>query len=420
MTVAIRAEGLGKQYRLGRRAGSDSLRDSIARSVAAPLRWLRTRTADVSRRGETIWALREASFQIHEGEIIGIIGRNGSGKSTLLKILARITEPTIGQAEIRGRVGSLLEVGTGFHPELTGRENIFVNGAILGMRRAEIARKFDEIVAFADVDQFIDTPVKHYSSGMQMRLAFSVAAHLEPEILLVDEVLAVGDAVFQKKCTGKMSDIARGGRTILLVSHDLTAVQMLCGRVMRLVDGEIAGLGPPAEQVGEYLSQSRASGGVCPKPLSGGITLERFEFSPNPAASGGAVTFEVVLQSQEPTRVHELAVLVHDVLGRRAGVIDFRQPEGAYYAGPGRPLALSARLLALPLVEAEYRIGLSLRSNLAHDILYDLTTLDVTMNPHLQLVPYSSGIRGVVAFDYTIESLEGSPAATLWSKARAI
>jgi lipopolysaccharide transport system ATP-binding protein len=203
---------------------------------------------------EHLWALKDVSFEVAAGDVVGLIGSNGAGKSTLLKILSRITEPTLGCAKLYGRVGSLLEVGTGFHPELTGRENIFLSGAILGMRRAEIARKFDEIVAFADIEQFIDTPVKRYSSGMYVRLAFAVAAHLEPEILLVDEVLAVGDASFQKKCLGKMGDIARAGRTVLFVSHNMTSIESLCTSCLLIKSGKVEAKGTPAEIVGRYLA----------------------------------------------------------------------------------------------------------------------------------------------------------------------
>ena len=209
----------------------------------------------------TFWALKDVSFEVHRGEVVGIIGRNGAGKSTLLKILSRITEPTEGQVEIVGRVGSLLEVGTGFHPELTGRENIYLNGAILGMTRGEIRRKFDEIVAFAEVEKFLDTPVKHYSSGMYMRLAFAVAAHLEPEILVVDEVLAVGDAAFQKKCLGKMDDVAASGRTVLFVSHNIGAVRALCKRVVWLETGRVKMIGDAEEVTLRYLSGGAAAGG---------------------------------------------------------------------------------------------------------------------------------------------------------------
>ena len=206
-----------------------------------------------------IWALKDVSFEVKEGEVVGLIGRNGAGKSTLLKILARVTRPTEGHAELHGRIGSLLEVGTGFHPELTGRENVFMSGAVLGMRAAEIRRKFDEIVAFSEVERFLDTPLKHYSSGMQMRLAFAVAAHLEPEILFVDEVLAVGDASFQKKCLGKMSDVAREGRTIIFVSHNVAAVTRLCGRCMLLGLGQILKDGPTHEVMDMYLRSELAT-----------------------------------------------------------------------------------------------------------------------------------------------------------------
>jgi lipopolysaccharide transport system ATP-binding protein len=246
-TPAIRVEGLGKRYQLehGReRQPYRTLRDSIMNFVTAPLR----------KRGsiEEFWALSDVGFEVQPGEVVGIIGRNGAGKSTLLKILSRITKPTTGRVEINGRVGSLLEVGTGFHPELTGRENIYLNGSILGMSRAEITKKFDEIVAFAEVDKFLDTPVKRYSSGMYVRLAFAVAAHLEPEILVVDEVLAVGDAQFQKKCLGKMSEVAHGGRTVLFVSHNMAAVKSLCSRAVWIQRGKVVNDGAPSQVIDEY------------------------------------------------------------------------------------------------------------------------------------------------------------------------
>ena len=253
--IAIRVENLSKQYRIGgQQAGYKTIRESLTEAVGAPFRRLssvvRGQSSAVS--NETIWALKDVSFQVKPGEVVGIIGRNGAGKTTLLKILSRITEPTEGQAEIHGRVGSLLEVGTGFHPELTGRENIYLNGAILGMKRAEIERKFDEIVAFAEIEKFIDTPVKHYSSGMYVRLAFAVAAHLEPEILLVDEVLAVGDAAFQEKCLRHIRSLKDLGITVLFVSHNLHAVQSLCPRVILLNDGQILLDGPANEVVPHY------------------------------------------------------------------------------------------------------------------------------------------------------------------------
>jgi lipopolysaccharide transport system ATP-binding protein len=244
--VAIRVDGLSKRYRLGRRVGYRTLRESITGIAKAPARLFRRGSRQPP---PTLWALKDVSFEVKHGEVVGIIGRNGAGKSTLLKVLSRITEPTEGRAETWGRLGSLLEVGTGFHPELTGRENVFMNGAILGMRNREIRAKFDEIVAFAEVEKFIDTPVKHYSSGMYTRLAFAVAAHLEPEILVVDEVLAVGDAEFQKKCLGKMSEVAHQGRTVLFVSHNMNAIEQLCGSALLLERGCVAEYSRDVRQV---------------------------------------------------------------------------------------------------------------------------------------------------------------------------
>lgn len=256
----LRVRGLGKRYTIGaQQARYGSLRERITAAAARPWRRLIGREALLGPTS-TIWALRDVSFDVHRGDVLGVIGGNGAGKSTLLKVLSRITEPTEGEAVVEGRVGSLLEVGTGFHPELTGRENIYLNGAILGMRKAEIDRKFDEIVAFAEVETFIDTPVRHYSSGMYLRLAFSVAAHLDPEILIVDEVLAVGDSQFQKKCLGKLDDVARGGRTVLFVSHNMAAIQRLCTSAMLLDGGRIVRTGDVRSVVAGYLSRETRAG----------------------------------------------------------------------------------------------------------------------------------------------------------------
>ena len=259
MSLALRVHDLGKRYRLGTQIDAyATLRDLLADAVSASFRRSKRKHHPTD---ETLWALRHVSFELPQGKVLGIIGKNGAGKSTLLKILSRVTEPTEGYAEIRGRVGSLLEVGTGFHPELTGRENIYLNGAILGMRREEIDRKFDEIVAFSEIGRFLDTPVKRYSSGMYVRLAFAVAAHLEPEILVVDEVLAVGDAAFQRKCLGRMSDVAQGGRTVLFVSHNMSAILNLTEEAIVLDKGQIVFHGPTTEAVDFYLSSAMMRSG---------------------------------------------------------------------------------------------------------------------------------------------------------------
>jgi lipopolysaccharide transport system ATP-binding protein len=318
MSVAIQAEGLGKRYRLGG-PRHNTLRDAFAAAF---------QRRSASR--ESFWALRDVSFAVRPGEVVGIVGANGAGKSTLLKILARITEPTTGRAEIHGRVGSLLEVGTGFHSELTGRENVFLSGAILGMRRAEIARKFDEIVAFAEVERFIDTPVKHYSSGMGLRLAFAVAAHLEPEILIVDEVLAVGDARFQKKCLGKMHDVSRESRTVLFVSHNMNAVQRLCGRCLLLRAGRLAAAGPTAEVVALYLADNAAAEPSRWIDLSGiqrsGTGDARFralwygsggEAAADQPYPGGPLEVALEIEAAESRSVSGLGVTVYDRHGTK-------------------------------------------------------------------------------------------------------
>jgi lipopolysaccharide transport system ATP-binding protein len=262
MIPVIQAENLGKRYRIGLAPQKyQTLSENITNALSAPLRAIRRVQAPIKDALDTIWALQGVDFEVNQGQVLGIIGRNGAGKSTLLKILSRITEPTTGYVTIRGRVGSLLEVGTGFHPELTGRENIFLNGAILSMKRAEIESKFDEIVAFSEVEQFIDTPVKRYSSGMYLRLAFAVAAHLEPEILVVDEVLAVGDAEFQKKCLGKMGDVAQQGRTVLFVSHNMSAILRLTQESLVLEKGQLVLRAPSSEAVDFYLSAGNTAAG---------------------------------------------------------------------------------------------------------------------------------------------------------------
>ena len=346
--LSIRVENLSKRYHIGRaQQRHDTLRDALMAGLQAPLGWLRRNGRHPGRthNDDTIWALKDVSFEVKPGEILGIIGRNGAGKSTLLKILSHITEPTAGRAEIYGRVGSLLEVGTGFHPELTGRENIYLNGAILGMRKAEIDRKFEEIVAFAEIEKFLDTPVKRYSSGMYVRLAFAVAAHLETEIILVDEVLAVGDAIFQKKCLGKIGDVTTGGRTVLFVSHNMKAVRSLCDTAVWLDHGKIVDAGDVNEVVSNYLqagmhslteqvwdNPATAPGNdkvrlcqVCVKPLhqepGEPITIStalQLEFEFWNYTPGACLNFSVVLNTVEGTTVFNI---VSDASPRPRGLV---------------------------------------------------------------------------------------------------
>jgi len=365
--VAIKIEGLSKQYRLGRKQKSyrtlrDSAVDAFTRSFQA-IRSIGKRT-NGGEQIPSIWALRDISAEIREGEVVGLIGRNGAGKSTLLKILSRITDPTEGHAEICGRIGSLLEVGTGFHPELTGRENVFLNGAILGMAKKEIERKFDEIVAFAEVERFVDTPVKHYSSGMYLRLAFAVAAHLEPEILLVDEVLAVGDASFQQKCLGKMGEVAETGRTVLFVSHNMGAVTGLCNRAIWIDNGSVMADGPVDDVTQQYL-RSFSSGSfshvneafefqVTSVVIRDGRGEPSFQFSP-----GDDLVVEVGFRADKPIKDPYIWIIVDSVRGpcfAANTLLDGSAPQ--MLEGEGR---FVCRFKSIPLLPQSYtiRMGIS-------------------------------------------------------------
>jgi ABC-type polysaccharide/polyol phosphate transport system ATPase subunit len=313
--VVIRADRLGKKYVIGHESEREryiALRDVIGRSarnfIRRTVNMLRGQPIFAGENTEEFWALKDVNFEVKRGEIVGIIGRNGAGKSTLLKILSRITEPTEGRITINGRVASLLEVGTGFHGELTGRENIYLNGAILGMRRAEIRRKFDEIVAFAEIEKFLDTPVKRYSSGMYVRLAFAVAAHLEPEILLVDEVLAVGDAEFQRKSLGKMSDVARGGRTVLFVSHNLSAIRRLCSHAFLLENGKLAFGGNVDEALTAYERLYKSSGRLITRASFSGSLAEQVQFNQIICRQGGVAVDELNPQRELEIELHYVAV----------------------------------------------------------------------------------------------------------------
>lgn len=407
MKPIIKVEGLGKQYRVGSRLQNfATLRDSISAAVRKPLAALRP-----NGHSETFWALRDVDFEVAPGEVIGVIGRNGAGKSTLLKILSRITEPTTGRVELYGRVASLLEVGTGFHPELTGRENVFLNGAVLGMRKAEIDRKFDEIVAFAEIEKFIDTPVKHYSSGMYVRLAFAVAAHLEPEILIIDEVLAVGDAQFQKRCLGKMNEVARSGRTVLFVSHNLRAVAQLCGHCIWIDGGRVISHGLANEVVVDYLasSQPQKMDGLITKDMHYHDKLEELSFTridlldkySNPTIVsyfGDPFRFRVEFEVLAPLKQGRLGLVINkfdetvvcaiqhtdtalDLLNLQPGsyvahiqvdvplvpgpyyVALFAKPDGGYWTSAERSLDYIAYALAFNVEEVSAEGGAALPTN---------------------------------------------------------
>jgi lipopolysaccharide transport system ATP-binding protein len=325
----IRVEGLGKRFFIGGvQTQFRTARDAISDAFVAPFKraaaLLRGHATGAAELNEVMWAFRDISFSVNQGEVVGLVGKNGAGKTTMLKVLSRITEPTEGSIEIRGRVGSLLEVGTGFHPELSGRENVFLNGAILGMRRTEIASKFEEIVEFAEIGKFIDTPVKHYSSGMYVRLAFAVAAHLEPEILIVDEVLSVGDAAFQRKCLGKMGDVANSGRTVLFVSHNMAAVTQLCTRALLLENGSVALDGMPHEVVADYLARGieNQAEWVNPEPDSDAeievlaIRVKDAQETPQPVINfKDPFQIEIEYEVRDATRGASLAFQILDSQG---------------------------------------------------------------------------------------------------------
>lgn len=361
---AIRAEGLGKLYEIGGPAERyQTLRDVLVRTLTSGLRFGRRRAG--SEASTTIWALQDVSFEVRPGEIVGVIGRNGAGKSTLLKILSRITPPTAGSAEIRGRVGSLLEVGTGFHQELTGRENVFLNGAILGMRRAEIHRQFDAIVSFAEVERFIDTPVKHYSTGMYLRLAFAVAAHLQTEILLVDEVLAVGDAVFQKKCLGKMGEAAQAGRTVLFVSHNMGAVSGLCQRGIWIDGGRIREDGDVDDVTQQYLTVLSA-GTFANVSRHADFALRsvvlRGEGAPpgQPLRPGDDLVVEIAYEAARALERPSVILVVQSVKGTCFAanmLLDGGQPPALAGAG-----LLKCRFRRLPLLPQNYTVQLAIRT----------------------------------------------------------
>jgi len=367
----IEVNDLGKKYVIGERLPYLVLRDTLGEAIKSPIRWLRGQTA-TKIANKDFWALKDVSFSVEQGETLGIIGRNGSGKSTLLKILSRITPPTVGSVRLRGAVGSLLEVGTGFHPELTGRENIFLNGAILGMRRAQILKKIDEIIEFSGVAKFIDTPVKRYSSGMYVRLAFSVAAHLEPDILIVDEVLAVGDAEFQKKCLGKMEDVTRqDGRTVLFVSHNMEAIGRLCGRVVRLDGGTVREIGPADGVIRNYLSAS-AEATALPERPGKELRLAQFSWEPlEPARGSHRVVLSVASKSDLPEL--QIGIGIDDGLGRRITTLYSKWTKDRLTARAGDN-RITCDVHNLVLKPGRYSVSILISGNGAPDEYLDRAT----------------------------------------------
>jgi lipopolysaccharide transport system ATP-binding protein len=404
---AIRVEGLWKEYVIG---GSErvglTFRESVMEAVKAPLRRLAGRGSDVANE-ERFWALKDVSFEVQPGEVVGIIGRNGAGKSTLLKILSRITAPTKGKIEIRGRVASLLEVGTGFHQELTGRENIRLNGAILGMSGAEIARKFDEIVAFSGVEKFIDTPVKRYSSGMQVRLAFAVAAHLDPEILIIDEVLAVGDAEFQKKCMNQMSRLGTSGRTILFVSHNIGAIKQLCRNGIYLRSGAVELIGLADSVANHYLVETavkKREKGSQGDRLSQELELVEITVGDGTIESFSSVNFSITLRALSNTTLLDLAILIEHEGGERAATIDCRNATFPKVAKIGDLIQIRGVVETLNLVEGSYSLSVYQRTYADLSIVRDIEQIHVVEYMGDQLhPPYRAKDRGFVALKIRFE-----------------
>jgi lipopolysaccharide transport system ATP-binding protein len=366
--LAIQVEDVGKRYRIGQRQEPyRSLRETLVRIASSPFK----PQAKSGKEVDTFWALRDLSFEVRNGQAIGIIGHNGAGKSTLLKLLARITEPTHGRILLRGRVGSMLEVGTGFHPELTGRENVFLSAAVIGMKRSDVLRKFDQIVAFAGVERFVDTPVKHFSSGMYLRLAFSVAAHLEPEILLMDEVLAVGDAEFQKKCLGRIGEVAGEGRTVVFVSHNLSAVERLCDVALVLREGRLKFQGPSPEAVNYYLSSKAQGKPSLPlpasRPGSGRVRFRRFSISDPVVRPGEPLTIELEYEAFEPVPEPKVQLNWFNLLGEMLFICSTElvgMDRGRKLADlPGGAGVIQVTIPSLPLNVGTYRASAWVRSS---------------------------------------------------------
>jgi lipopolysaccharide transport system ATP-binding protein len=388
----ISVENLSKKFLIG---SSKSL--DLRHSIFGGIKNLFSGAPDM----EEFWALKDINFEVEKGNAIGIIGRNGAGKSTLLKILSRITSPTTGKFEIIGRVSSLLEVGTGFHPELTGRENIFLNGTILGMKKREIRTRFDQIVDFSGVEKFIDTPVKHFSSGMKVRLAFSVAAHLEPEILIVDEVLAVGDSEFQKKCIGKMNEVTQTNeRVVVFVSHNLSALRTLCKKGIYLEDGTIRYSGDIDNAVERYLARHdrEDQSSVQNLSLTSTCQVEEFTLGTTENEALRDLNFKIIIKSAEPNSISELSILVYSEFQERVAIVDLRDDQLMVISRKNSRIVIEGILKNLPFVEGKYSIGLYIISNQCSGNFFDLLTMQVSGRKS-EVAPYPANVRGYVELD---------------------
>lgn len=418
MLKAIKVQGLSKAYQLG-----DFGTGTISRDLERTWARLRGKEDPFLKIGETndrsvkgtsdvVWSLKDLNFEIEQGDAVGIIGRNGAGKSTLLKILSRVTSPTTGSIKIKGRIASLLEVGTGFHPELTGKENIYLNGAILGMRKAEIKRKFDEIVDFSGVERYIDTPVKRYSSGMYVRLAFAVAAHLESEILIIDEVLAVGDAEFQKKCLGKMGDVSKGeGRTVLFVSHNMDSIRALCNKGMVLNNGTVLYNGDVDSAVSRYLTTAKSdtlSGSITNYQLTDDVTLSVFEIDKTTLVTHQDLSFQLTIKSRQINHINSVVLQIYDSMEQKVAFADLRCNALNTQSDKNTVVSINGMLKNLPLMPGVYRLALHIQSNLVYKDFLNLLQFEVLQKPLIDdILPYPLHARGKLEVDYDFNIIEG-------------
>lgn len=414
MTKVIKVENLSKAYQLGN-YGTGTISRDLERT------WARIRgkedpflkIGEVNNRvtkgeSDVVWSLKDINFEVEQGDAVGIIGRNGAGKSTLLKILSRVTSPTTGSVKIKGRIASLLEVGTGFHPELSGRENIYLNGAILGMRKAEIKRKFDEIVDFAGVERYIDTPVKRYSSGMYVRLAFAVAAHLESEILIIDEVLAVGDAEFQKKCLGKMGDISKGeGRTVLFVSHNMDSVRSLCNTGIILKNGLVDFNGDINPAISRYLEISKSETmfkSVSNLQLNPLVSVELFEVDKTVITTHDDLHFTLKIKSAEINHTNSVAIFIYNQLEQKVAFFDLRSNTLTTQSDISKTIEITGNFKNMPLLPGIYKMGIHLQSNLLYKDFFDLIQFEVLQKKLTDdNIAYPVQVRGMCDIDYSFE-----------------